>query len=37
MTINARESLKTKQHIVKELPSDVNITVEGEGCVLVQV
>ncbi|KAK4885470.1 hypothetical protein RN001_001741 [Aquatica leii] len=34
--INANDRLKTKEQIVKELPNNVSLTIEGKGCVLVQ-
>lgn len=36
VTINAKDRLKTKQQIIKELPNNVDVMIEGKGCVLVQ-
>lgn len=37
MDIKRNEKLKTKQMILPGNPSDIRISVSGEGCVLLQV
>ncbi|KAF5307210.1 hypothetical protein FQR65_LT00726 [Abscondita terminalis] len=36
LNINAKDRLKTKEHNIKDLPNNLNITIEGKGCVLIQ-
>lgn len=37
MDIKRNEKLKTKQMVLPGNPTDIQISVSGEGCILIQV